>query len=205
MASCPRVFARVRVRAAQGNRARAPEWLLIEWPAAETAPTHYWLSTLPENLPFKQLVAHAKGCWRIERDYQELKSELGLSHYEGRNWRGFHHHATLCIAANGFLILERLAGKKTPLDSRRLPYPNASARAGLAPPGSVRCPGRSPPCASVSRAPSLKRCHSALVAEGGKVDEHDLFNTVELRTLIKMSQCSPLLPSSSPFSPRERG
>ncbi len=105
-------FARVRVRVAQGNRARPEEWLLIEWPVAEARPSHYWLSTLPENLSFKQLVAHAKGRWMIERDYQELKSELGLSHYEGRNWRGFHHHASLCIAAYGFLMLERLAGKK---------------------------------------------------------------------------------------------
>jgi SRSO17 transposase len=105
-------FARVRVRAAHGNQARAEEWLLIEWPAAEAEPTHYWLSTLPKKLAFKKLVRHAKARWRIERDYQELKSELGLSHYEGRNWRGFHHHATLCIAAYGFLMLERLAFKK---------------------------------------------------------------------------------------------
>ncbi|RBD06321.1 IS701 family transposase, partial [Xanthomonas oryzae pv. oryzae] len=53
-------------------------------------------------------VATAQGRWRIERDYQELKSELGLHHYEGRNWRGFHHHASLCIAAYGFLMRERL-------------------------------------------------------------------------------------------------
>jgi len=105
-------FARVRVRAANGNRVRAEEWLLIEWPAGQAEPTHYWLSTFPISLSFKNLVAHAKGRWMIERDYQELKSELGLSHYEGRNWRGFHHHATLCIAAYGFLMLERLRGKK---------------------------------------------------------------------------------------------
>lgn len=105
-------FARVRVRAAHRDRARAEEWLLIEWRAGTAEPVHYWLSTLPESLSFKALVAHAKGRWRIERDYQELKSELGLSHYEGRNWRGFHHHATLCIAAYGFLMVERLAGKK---------------------------------------------------------------------------------------------
>lgn len=105
-------FARVQVRAAHGNRARDPQWLLIEWPAQEPEPTHYWLSTLPESLSLKTLVTHAKGRWRIERDYEELKSELGLSHYEGRNWRGFHHHATLCIAAYGFLMTERLRGKK---------------------------------------------------------------------------------------------
>ena len=105
-------FARVRVRAAHHDQLREEEWLLIEWPAQESEPTHYWLSTLPKKTSFKNLVAHAHGRWMIERDYQELKSELGLSHYEGRNWRGFHHHATLCIAAYGFLMLERLSGKK---------------------------------------------------------------------------------------------
>lgn len=105
-------FARVRVRSAHGNRVRAAQWLLIEWPMGEAEPSHYWLSTLPESMSFKELVCNAKGRWMIERDYQELKSELGLSHYEGRNWRGFHHHATLCIAAYGFLMLERLSGKK---------------------------------------------------------------------------------------------
>jgi len=105
-------FARVRVRAANQNRVREEEWLLIEWPEGETEPTHYWLSTLPQAISFKQLVNNAMGRWMIERDYEELKSELGLSHYEGRNWRGFHHHATLCIAAYGFLMLQRLRGKK---------------------------------------------------------------------------------------------
>jgi SRSO17 transposase len=65
------------------------------------------MSTLPANTPLKALVKMAKQRWIIERDYQELKQELGLGHYEGRNWRGFHHHATLCIAAYGFLIAER--------------------------------------------------------------------------------------------------
>jgi FOG: Transposase len=105
-------FARVRVCAAQDNRDRQEEWLLIEWPLGEAEPAHYWLATLPARLSCKQLVQHAKARWIIERDYQELKSELGLSHYEGRNWRGFHHHATLCIAAYGFLMIERCSGKK---------------------------------------------------------------------------------------------
>ena len=100
-------FARVRVRAAHGDRPRAEEWLLIEWPEHEAEPTHYWLSTLPPKLSFKDLVATVKMRWRIERDYCELKQELGLGHYEGRGWRGFHHHATLCIAAYAFLIAER--------------------------------------------------------------------------------------------------
>jgi SRSO17 transposase len=100
-------FARLRVRAAHRNELHSEEWLLIEWPEGEKEPTKYWLSTLPPNIAFKRLVDLAKLRWRIERDYQELKQELGLGHFEGRSWRGFHHHATLCIAAYGFLISER--------------------------------------------------------------------------------------------------
>jgi SRSO17 transposase len=105
-------FARVRVVTAHDDQARSPEWLVIEWPRGDAEPLRYWLSTLPEATPFKQLVSAIKGRWRIERDYLELKQELGLGHYEGRNWRGFHHHASLCIAAYGFLTLERLRGSK---------------------------------------------------------------------------------------------
>jgi SRSO17 transposase len=105
-------FATVRVRAAHRDywlsEPRPEEWLLIEWPEGEKEPTKYWLSTLPEDIGFARLVELAKLRWRIERDYQELKQELGLGHYEGRGWRGFHHHATLCIAAYGFLIAERV-------------------------------------------------------------------------------------------------
>ena len=100
-------FARVRVRAAHRDELHAEEWLLIEWPKGEKEPTKYWLSTLPRDIAFERLVDLAKLRWRIERDYQELKQELGLGHFEGRGWRGFHHHATLCIAAYGFLISER--------------------------------------------------------------------------------------------------
>ncbi|MGY4501529.1 SRSO17 transposase [Bradyrhizobium sp. GM24.11] len=103
-------FARVRVRVGHSQllpELLPPEWLLIEWPEGEAEPTKYWLSTLPENVSFQRLVELAKLRWRIERDYQELKQEVGLDHYEGRGWRGFHHHATLCIAAYGFLIAER--------------------------------------------------------------------------------------------------
>jgi SRSO17 transposase len=81
--------------------------LLIEWPAGESEPTKYWLSTLPADIAPVELAHLAKHRWIIERDYQELKQELGLGHYEGRGWRGFHHHATLCIAAYGFLVAER--------------------------------------------------------------------------------------------------
>jgi len=105
-------FARVRVQVAQADRARAEEWLLIEWPKSEAEPVHYFLSTLSADTSFEALVDTVKMRWRIERDYLELKQELGLGHYEGRNWRGFHHHASLCIAAYGFLMLERLSGIK---------------------------------------------------------------------------------------------
>ena len=104
-------FARMRVRVAHRDynltEGRPEEWLLIEWPKGENEPTKYWLSTLPKNIPFHRLVDIAKLRWRIERDYQDLKQEVGLGHFEGRGWRGFHHHATLCIAAYGFLISER--------------------------------------------------------------------------------------------------
>jgi len=104
-------FAVLRVRPAHRDYWRsAPhpeEWLLIEWPVGESEPTKYWLSTLPADIGFQELVHLAKHRWIIERDYQELKQELGLGHYEGRGWRGFHHHATLCIAAYGFLVAER--------------------------------------------------------------------------------------------------
>jgi SRSO17 transposase len=104
-------FARLRVRPAhrdeQRTEARAEEWLLIEWPRDAAEPTKYWLSTLPATTPLPELVRLAKLRWRIERDYQELKDELGLDHFEGRGWRGFHHHGVLCIAAYAFLAAER--------------------------------------------------------------------------------------------------
>ncbi len=104
-------FAAVRVRPAHRDYWKAephPEqWLLIEWPKGEAEPTRYWVSTLPSTTQLKALVKMAKHRWIIERDYEELKQELGLGHFEGRNWRGFHHHATLCIAAYGFLVAER--------------------------------------------------------------------------------------------------
>lgn len=104
-------FARARVRVAHRDyhltESRPEEWLLIEWPEGEDEPTKYWLSTLPETISFGRLVDRTKLRWRIERDYQDLKQEVGLGHYEGRGWRGFHHHATLCIAAYGFLVSER--------------------------------------------------------------------------------------------------
>ena len=121
-------FAAVRVRPAHRDYRRsephAPEWLLVEWPEGEAEPTKYWLSTLPAETGIEELVRTAKARWRIERDFRELKQEIGLGHYEGRGWRGFHHHASLCIAAYGFLIAERCRfppGRR--FDRERLPAP----------------------------------------------------------------------------------
>ena len=110
-------FAAVRVRHAGGNagkaRLRPEQWLLIEWPANDVEPSKYVLSTLPEETPINELARVAHQCWRIERDYQDLKQDFGLGHYEGRGWRGFHHHAALSIAAYGFLMAERLVADKS--------------------------------------------------------------------------------------------
>ena len=132
-------FAAMRVRAAhrdeEGLRApRAEQWLLIEWPEDQTEPTKYWLSTLPAKTALVELVKTAKMRWRIERDYQELKQEFGLSHYEGRGWRGFHHHATLCIAAYGFLLADRLKHGGSKKNSSRSKAPGLPA--GFIPRGS---------------------------------------------------------------------
>ncbi len=96
-------FAALRVRRAGGNSGRArlqpQEWLLIEWPADREEPMKYCLSTLPEDAAINDLVTAAHLRWRIERDYQDLKQEFGVGHYEGRGWRDFHYHASPCIAA----------------------------------------------------------------------------------------------------------
>jgi SRSO17 transposase len=113
-------FAAIRVHAAHRDElrheVRPQEWLLIEWPSDEAVPRKYWLSNLPGSTSLTELVMHAQRRWRIERDYQELKDEIGLDHFEGRSWRGFHHHAALCIAAYGSLVAER--GVFSPADIR---------------------------------------------------------------------------------------
>jgi SRSO17 transposase len=121
-------FAAVRVRPAhQDHRSvalRSEEWLLIEWPKGEAEPAKYWLANLPAEMPLARLVPIAKMRWRIERDYRELKQEFGLSHYEERGWRGFHHHATLCIAAYGYLMAGALA-METPKKNGAQPQTSA--------------------------------------------------------------------------------
>jgi SRSO17 transposase len=135
-------FARVRLYPAyrrdkdQGLQA---EWLLIEWPKGEAEPTKYWLSNLPADIAFERLVQLAKLRWRIERDYQDLKQEFGLDHFEGRSWRGFHHHASLCIAAYGFLISERETIPPSGPGPAR-PGPQAGLPAGYRPRGAADPP-----------------------------------------------------------------
>jgi SRSO17 transposase len=113
-------FCAQRVRPAyldyQRDTPRAQEWLLMEWPMEEREPTKYWFLTLPKKTSLSRLVYAAKGRWPIERDYAELK-DIGLGGYEVRGWRGFHHHATMCIAAYAFLIAER--GLFSPSPNRR--------------------------------------------------------------------------------------
>ena len=119
-------FARVRVRPAHRDydltAPRPKEWLLIEWPQGEAEPAKYWFSTLPEDIDFTSLVGITKLRWRIERDYLDLKQEIGIGHYEGRGWRGFHHHATLCIAAYAFFPPRDFVpqGQQKSFSSRRL-------------------------------------------------------------------------------------
>jgi SRSO17 transposase len=154
-------FAALRVRPAHRDEKRTEprpvEWLLIEWPMDAKEPTKYWLSTVPADVELEELVRLAKLRWRVERDFQELKDELGLDHYDGRSWLGFHHHGALCIAAYAFLATER--ARLSPPGSCCLP-PSRSASQGLQAAGLPRCglsgiaPPRSRPCA-VSRP---KRC-----------------------------------------------
>jgi SRSO17 transposase len=149
-------FAAVRVRAAhrdeEGLRSpRQQQWLLIEWPQDQAEPIKYWLATLPADTALVDLVKNAKMRWRIERDYQELKQEFGLSHYEGRGWRGFHHHATLCIAAYGFLLAERLKLDGSKKNSTRSKIP--SLPQDYIPRGS---PARATPRSRLHRHPALR-------------------------------------------------
>ena len=98
----------------QGKTMQVPaEELLIEWPEGDKEPWKYWLSSLPpQRTSFRGLVRKAKGRFRIEQDYEELKGEVGLDHFEGRSWQGWHHHATLVTLAYAFLVLERIGNKK---------------------------------------------------------------------------------------------
>jgi len=96
----------------QGVAPQPEQWLIIQWPSDEDAPTKYWLSDLPRDYGLRRLVRQANARWRVELDYREMKDELGLDQYEGRSWAGWHHHVTLTMMAHAFLTLERLRAKK---------------------------------------------------------------------------------------------
>src|ERR1700739_1588823 len=138
-------FARVRVRTAPSRgRAFAEETLLIEWPKDEAEPTKYWLANIDQHKLLAGLVDLAKLRWRIERDYEELKQEAGLGDYEGRGWRGFHHHATLAIAAYGFLVSESEtippSGPRSATAIKKSPLPSGYRPRGAPDPSAAPCP-----------------------------------------------------------------
>jgi SRSO17 transposase len=172
-------FARIRVRAAHRDynltKSRPEEWLLIEWPKGDKEPIKYWLSTLAEKVAFNRMVDVTKLRWRIERDYQELKQEVGLGHFEGRSWRGFHHHATLCIAAYGFLISERGAIPPSGSRSARL-FPQLAIPAGYQPRGSA--------AAARAACSELNRNHAP--AAGSRPDQKSAAMPV-----LRRSNCTP--------------
>jgi SRSO17 transposase len=153
-------FAAVRIRPSHRDYWRErpwPElWLLVEWPQSEADPTKYWFASLPAGTALERLVALAKLRWRIERDYQELKRELGLGHFEGRGWRGFHHHASLCIAAYGFLVRERATlpptSPPTPPELEQPPLPEH-----FRPRGSRMAEAATHPCLARHPTPSPRR------------------------------------------------
>ena len=105
-------FLAVRVRVPKDDSAifrQEPElWLVAEWPTGEIGPTKFWMSNLPADTSLMQLVSLIKGRWRVERDYEDLKGELGLDHFDGRSYVGFNHHVSVCIAAFAFLLTERM-------------------------------------------------------------------------------------------------
>jgi SRSO17 transposase len=109
-------FAAWRVRPAHrlsaGKEPLAACWLVVEWPDGEREPTKYFFSNLPADTALVRLVRTAKGRWWVEHSYKELKDELGLDHFEGRSWRGWHHHATLVLLAYAFLVLRRRGRRK---------------------------------------------------------------------------------------------
>lgn len=109
-------FWAARVQPSHGfHEGRPPHkevWLLVEWPEGEPEPTKYFFCDLPPDYSLRRLVRLAKCRWKIEHDYHQLKEELGLDHYEGRSWRGWHHHVTMVMLAHAFLTLETLRSKK---------------------------------------------------------------------------------------------
>jgi len=103
------IFVRVRAAHEVPGHSAPPreEWLIAEWPTGAREPLDYWITNLPTDTPYEQIATLARLRWKIELDYRQLKGELGLDHYEGRSYLGWHHHTALVTAAHGFLTLER--------------------------------------------------------------------------------------------------
>ena len=167
-------FARWRVRPAHDDARRneptPEEWLLIEWPEGEAEPDHYWLCTLAADISLERMVDQAKMRWRIERDYLELKQEVGLGHYEGRGWRGFHHHATLCVAAYRFLISEKRrrlppSGPAQLLRGAQSSFPMVINQRICHCVRNATCRTQSPRCVSASRELWPTHCRDVPVAD----------------------------------------
>ncbi len=102
-------FSRVRVVVGRSgdDEKQAPQWLLIEWPQGEADPEHFVLSTLPKSISLKEMIRTVKNRWRIERSYEDLKGQMGLDHYEGRSFIGWHHHVTVALVCYAFLVAEQ--------------------------------------------------------------------------------------------------
>jgi SRSO17 transposase len=189
-------FTAALIRPAHRDYWRNQPWpevtVLAEWPAGEPEPTKLWFANMAADTPLAELVRLAKLRWRIERDYLELKQELGLGHYEGRGWRGFHHHASLCIAAYGYLVKQRLGPAERSgrpdraTESSSAPselHPSRQSQKG--PSATSRTP--SPPCASVSASDLHERCRDVRVvcsrsrkAKSNK-GRYPIYDTVELK------------------------
>lgn len=136
-------FGALRVRTSHGHAAgKAPGsevWLMWAWPKGKEKPEKFWLSNLPATTSLKRLVHLAKLRWRVERDYQEMKGEVGLDHYEGRTWRGWHHHCALVAVAHAFLTLQRVLSPPILDDDLDSAASSPAASAG-APPAPRRLP-----------------------------------------------------------------
>ena len=135
-------FAAVRAQPSRGHaHGEATEplgWLLIQWPKDEDEPTKFWVSNFDSTATVRQLVYWAKLRWWVEQNYQQMKTHLGLDHFEGRSWQGWHHHVTLTMIAFNFLVLEALRIQKNfwvdpPRSTSRDRYNGDSADPGILP------------------------------------------------------------------------
>jgi len=160
----------VRVAADAPDSAAEEQMLLIEWPTGARDPTGYWLLTRPAGIPLPELVGTAKDRWWVERGYRELKQEVGLRDFQGRGWRGFHHHVTLCLAAYGFLVLSRCRhpqAHQAASSAKNMPYPKLTApnRPPIRPerhvPWSIRTLRKRLTLGLVARLPRCTCCHAS--------------------------------------------